>query len=253
MFAKERLAEIERIIESEKRMTSKELSERFNVSESTIRRDLKKLANNYSRIIRTHGGVIYRNPAGHEMSILSRKTQNIEEKKRIANKASTYIKEEEVILIDAGTTTMELARNIGNLNISIITNALNVASYLTEHGDMKIILLGGCINRKNQSLLGPLALNTLESFNVNKLFMSVYGIDAEQGLTEPVIEAAEIKKKMIARSEEIFLLADSSKVGHVLLNNVADFDEIDHLITDKKVDSQFIEEVRKKLVNVNIV
>ena len=211
-----------------------ELSEKFAVSEVTIRSDLDSLEKD-GLLVRDHGGAIPREP-GYVTSLLrvdERAALHHEEKQRIGRAAAQRVNAGDTIILDAGTTVIEAARLIGDITpLTVITNALNVALELSARSAARVILLGGEVDREASSTVGPQAAQQVGDFVAHKLFLGAQALDLEHGITDSTSEIAQIKRAMIRAAREVILLTDSSKWQLSGFIKVAQVHEIDTIITD---------------------
>jgi DeoR family fructose operon transcriptional repressor len=179
-----------------------ELSLHFGVSESTIRRDLAELVNS-GRIVRTYGGAVLSHDARRESSLDERNHLRRAQKKAIARLAALQIREGETIILDAGTTTGALARQLGGRSLHLITNNIAALAALSNEPNITLTVLGGSLRRMSMGTVGPLTESML----------GADGLVAGRGLCEASQEQAALKEKMIAQASEVFVLVDASKVG----------------------------------------
>ena len=230
-----------------------DIAKTLDVSELTIRRDLDKLAKK-ELLKRTHGGAINILSVGHEMKFDVQKEQHIDEKKRIALAASVMIEEEDVILIEAGTTGYQIALNIINkTKLTVITNSCDLAVLLGRaNPSYKIIVSGGILNTDTHALVGPIADFALKNTFVDKAFIGISGIDLVKGITAADPIEAQTKKNMISCAKQVIALADHSKIGHIAMNYVAPVSIITTFITDTKADEGFIEKLKELDIKVII-
>jgi DeoR family transcriptional regulator of aga operon len=148
-------------LEENGQLSVKKLSRSFNVSEVTIRNDLNYLEKN-NFLIRSRGGALKNQRVGLDFKLNEKSKQHLPEKQAIGRRAAELIKEGDTIILDSGTTTMEIAKNLSNFdNLTVITNALNIAGYLSGYGNIKIIMLGGYLRANSLSLVGPMAESAL--------------------------------------------------------------------------------------------
>ncbi len=209
-----------------------ELSKCLGVSEVTIRSDLETLARQ-GALLRDHGGAVAHTHTSLTVAFEQRAQRNQQAKKRIAQAAIALIHPGDTILLDAGTTLMELAKLLENKPpLTVITNALNIAQQVGALPDVNVILAGGTLHRDTISALGPLAERDLRELVVDKLFLGVHGLDPQAGLLDVSVEVARIKSAMIASARQVILLADSSKWGVRALARVAPFSAVHTWITD---------------------
>lgn len=221
------------------------LSNEFNVSGVTIRNDLAKLEEK-KLLIRARGGAIkFEGKVGVDHEIAEKDKINFEEKKAIGLKAASLITDFEVIIVDSGTTTAELVKNLDHLkDITVITNALNIAMMLVDKPNINLVIPGGIMRKNSQSLVGPMAEKSLRNFRVDKAFLGVNGIDPENGFYTPNIEEAYLNEQMIKISNETIVLADSSKFNVKSLTLICPINGVDKIVTDaniKNKDKELIE------------
>jgi len=250
LFTEERWQGELEFLKQQKRATFSELAKLFRVSESTIRRDLRELEKR-NMIKRTHGGAILPEIVRLELSIEERTTKLHLEKERIGKFAAQYINSGETVFIDAGTTTLEVARNIkGKENLWIITNGVNISTLLSSIGQIRVVLTGGELYRPDLSMVGPTAEEAISKFHVDKVILGADAISVECGLTCANLQEAQVKKVMIKAGREIIIVADHSKIGKVAFTSVAPITQIHTLITDSKVPSKFIRDFERQGIQV---
>jgi DeoR family transcriptional regulator of aga operon len=226
-----------------------ELSKEFEVSEVTIRNDLEQLEKK-NMLIRARGGAIKtESGVGIDYRLSEKDKLNIEEKVRIGKKASQLINEHDTIIIDSGTTTMEVAKNLGHLSdITVVCNALNIFSQLVQFKNLNLIIPGGYLRKNSLSLVGPLAEKNLQNLYVDKVFIGVDGFDTRQGIYTPNIEEAYFNQIMIKISKEVIVVCDSSKFSRRSLAHICGIDKINCVITDTGIP----DEDRKRLEDAGI-
>lgn len=216
-----------------------ELATRFEVSAVTIRSDLSALEQE-GLLVRDHGGATAPGTAAAGkplvtslMRVDERAALNLEQKRRIGRAAAALVAPGDTILIDAGTTAVEIARQVARVEpLTVVTNALNVALELGAAPAQRLILLGGAYHAESASTVGPLAAQALGGLAVGTLFLGTQAFDAAPGLTDSTTEIAEVKRAMMRAARRVVLVTDSSKWGRASLHRVADLAEIDALVTD---------------------
>jgi DeoR/GlpR family transcriptional regulator of sugar metabolism len=209
-----------------------DLGKIFKVSEVTIRQDLERLENE-EIIIREHGGAYLKSIPSQVRSFSLQHRENMEQKIRIGKKAAEFIQDGDTIILDSGTTITELAKNLTNRkNLTVITNALNIAVMLGGEPSINVIMTGGEFKAPTLSLTGEKAAVFFNNLHVDKLFLATAGISLKAGLTYPSISDLIVKKAMIDAAETVYLLADSSKIGKSSLASLGAMSLIDYLITD---------------------
>lgn len=252
IFAAERKQMILDLVNGNIKTTVSELCEEFSVSPATIRNDLRELEN--ARLLkRTHGGAVSNRKVSYELNTYQKEVQNITEKRAMAKLARKYVQEGDSISLDTGTTTFELAKLLVDLNnITVVTYDLQIASYLESHSNVTIIMAGGIVRHNFHSAIGETAIKTFEQFNVDKVFLATNALSFHRGLSTPSIETAQVKKAMIKMADEVILLADSSKMYKSSLVRFACFEDIDIIITDDKVNKDFIKKSQEKGLKIEL-
>ncbi len=232
----ERRKKILNMLEKNGQVFVHELSEEFDVSEVTIRNDLE-LFESKKLLIRSRGGAMkYENSVGMDFQLSDKDKIHYAEKKRIGKKAAALVNPGETIILDSGTTTMEIAKNLSPDDaINVITNAFNIANQLINSPNINIIVPGGTLRKNSHSLVGPLAEKSIRNFYVDKVFLGVDGFDTSQGAFTPNIEEASLNQIMIEISKEVILVADSSKFKRRSLAFICPVNKIDIVVTDEHI------------------
>ena len=218
-----------------------DLSRIFKVTEVTIRQDLERLEKD-GYITREHGGAYLKNVDLNVRNFSLLNQENLAEKMAIARKAIEFIHDGDTIILDSGSTTTEIARLItGYRNLTVITNALNIALILGAQTGINIIVTGGEFKAPTLSLTGEKAADSFQNLHVDKLFLATAGISLKSGLTYPGISDICVKRAMIDSANETYLVADSTKIGKNSFASLGPLSLIDTLITDAKIKSEDIE------------
>lgn len=233
------------------RVGVEELSQKFQVNSSTIRRDLEKLEQR-GLLRRTHGGAVSTDTLSYsgyayDLTFQVNVNKHAEEKAQIALAAAQYIKPGDTIALSPGTTTTQLARTIRQLEVNdltVVTNAVNIAMELAGVRGINLIVTGGIFLPGFFALVGPQAEQSLNEMFVNKAFIGVTGLDLQYGLTGPNQLEALTHRLTIQRARKTIVLADSSKLGQVALYRIAPIKSIHTLITDKAASPEIIESLR---------
>lgn len=246
----DRRNEIIQRIQSKGSVRVDELSEEFNVSTVTIRNDLDFFEKK-GLIHRTYGGALLLNNVYKDPSIEEKKKINVEEKRRIAEHASGLIKEGEAIILDSGSTTREIALRLQDReNLTLMTNAINIALELAGAAGLKIMLTGGVLREKSYSLVGPEAERTMQNYYFDKLFLGVDGLDFKHGLTTSNPLEAQLNRVMVERSSSIIAVTDSTKFGRHSFSYICDLTPIDMIITDENIQPEFEEKFEKQDITI---
>src|SRR5690606_21694189 len=212
MLVAERYELIVQLVNERGSIRVSELSELCSVTEETIRRDLDKLEQ-AGRLKRSHGGAVSVKESQQEIPYFEREITRAQEKMRIAEEAVKLIQPHDRILLDASTSAWYMAKIMPDIPITILTNAVKVATELSAKEKIEVISLGGRLSPRSLSFVGPITEKTLESFHVNKLFFSSKGIHLERGISESGELQARLKQQMLGAADQAILLADSSKFG----------------------------------------
>lgn len=246
MLSEERRMKIFEYLKSKTSVTTDELIEKFNVSGSTIRRDLEYLSNK-QLIRRTHSGAIINTPYTEGNFIVNYNLMK-EEKRMIAKKALKLIEDNDFIALSGGTTSYMLAIEIINSQVkslTILTNSVNISTLIIESvKDFKLILTGGIPRKGTYECVGEIALRTIRNFNIDKFFVGVNGISVEGGITFSNMDEAEIAKEVHSHSHKTYVIADHTKFGVVKPVRTLEISEIDGIVTDKITD-KFMSELSK--------
>ncbi|MGC9213006.1 MAG: DeoR/GlpR family DNA-binding transcription regulator [Athalassotoga sp.] len=235
MLEETRKAKLIDLIKEKGEITVNELSKRLGVTGTTIRKDLSDLEN-LGMVIRTHGGAVLPSHTKVEWSFIQKSQQHVEEKSAIAKKALEFIKPGDSIILDSGTTTLAIAREIKKMKLlplTIVTNNFFIATELVGTG-IDLIVLGGIVRENSFSLIGAFAEENIKKIYADKAFLGATGF-SKDGFMTPNVNEAKIKSLMISQSSESFVIVDSSKFERPSFAIYATFKEIDHVITDWKV------------------
>lgn len=230
MLTEERHQTILQLLEQQAIVKTKTLITLLDTSESTIRRDLKELEEAHL-LQRIHGGAKKISHLGFEQNMTEKSVKNTQEKQKIGALAASFIKEEEVIYLDAGSTTMEIIPFLADKSITVVTNSVHHAAQL---GDLNIptIILGGSLKLSTKAIVGTTSVEQLSRFRFNKAFLGMNGIHPEFGLTTPDPEEAALKRLAIQHSEEAYILIDHTKFNEVSFTKVAELED-SILLTDQ--------------------
>jgi len=214
-----------------------ELSESLGVTGVTIRNDLAQLEKKRI-LIRARGGAIKieQNFADEDYPLSDKQKKHLFEKREIGKKAAELIEENNTIIIDSGSTTYELAKNLKRFNdLTVITNALNVATLLAEYNNINVIVPGGMLKKNSLSLVGILAEKGFKDYFCDKLFLGVDGFDLNFGISTPNPEEAHLNQIMIGISKEVIVVADSSKFQKRGFAFIAPVNRINTVVTDQGI------------------
>lgn len=253
MFAEERQRAIVQRVREAGAVAVDELAEAFGVSAPTIRADLARLESK-GLLVRTHGGAIRAEGTLFEPSHDERTIMRHAEKQAIARAAARLVHPGETVLLDAGTTTLELALVLRDRrSLTVVTNSLANATVLMECPGIDVIMIGGQVQRSRRATLGPLATRFLDGFRVDRAFLGFNGVDADAGYTVVDFDAAEVKRRMLHCGGQSVVLADSGKIGRVAFAAAAPIAAADLLITDDSAPPDQLRRLRDKGLAVETV
>lgn len=239
MLKIERQEAILSILDIEKKILSTDLASRLNVSEDTIRRDLNEL-NEKNLLKRVHSGALRVGPPITDFS--QRILDNTKVKSDIAKKALNFIKEDSVILVDGGTTNLELMKSIpSDFQCTIITNSPPIATELATRANIEIIMLGGTLYKQSMINIGIETIEALDLMRVDLYIMGIYNIDPQIGLSVPTIQEAQLKRKMASIANESIGLVTYNKFGTVSNQIIGPVSLLSHIVTDN-VDPKIVEQ-----------
>jgi len=222
-------------LEHEGHVTTHSLSEKFNVSEVTIRNDLLHFEKQ-GLLHRTRGGALRDQRVRIDHDLREKSKIHLIEKQKIAKKAREFINDGDTIILDSGTTTQEIAKRFADVsNLTVITNGVNVAAEIARNQNVRLIMPGGMLRENSLSLVGSLSENSIRQYNCDKLFLGVDGIDSSYGISTPNFEEAHLNSVMIEIAQELFVVTDSSKFLKRCFAFIAPVSRISTLITDKNI------------------
>ncbi len=225
------------------------LSGRFAVSQNTIRRDLRSLAEQ-GLLTLTHGGAVYNRNIPMGIPLGEREDRFAEEKLRIGRKAAEFIGDGEAVILDAGTTTERIIPFlVDKRNLTVVTNGLNIAESLMGIPGVTSILVGGIVNETTRCTAGFHAEEFIRQFHVSTAFISAGGVE-RNGVTNTNVFEVEIKRSMIRSAAKVVLVATHDKIGTVSLAPFAGLEEVDALVTDVEADEKALAPIRERGVEV---
>ena len=249
----ERHKNILEILQLQGSISVTDLSERLNVSEVTIRKDLTALESQ-NKLYRKHGKAIPISPYIGDRHINEKEKQNVQEKRLIGRKAASMLEDNDSILIASGTTILYAAREMVSIrNLTVITASVSVSSILSQNKYIDVVQLGGMVRESSVSVVGSFAENMLSFFNCSKLFMGADGVDLEFGVTTTNMMEANLNRMMMSSAQKTVLLVDSSKFGKKGFSKICDLDKIDQIITDDKIPQVYRESLEEMGIEVTVV
>lgn len=239
MLAAERRHYIYQYVKERGSASVTDLSTQFLVSEETIRRDLKRMEGS-GILFRTHGGAFLGQGKHLALPISIREKTYVEGKDIIGSLCAEMIMNGDTVFLDVSTTAIHIAEKIMHKkNVVVVTNALKVALTLSEAESIRVILTGGILRQSILSTIGSSTITTIKGFFADKAFIGCDGIHFENGITDANDEESEIRKIMMQQADDIVLVADATKFGKTSFVRLADFGDIDILVTDKDVEEEW--------------
>jgi DeoR/GlpR family transcriptional regulator of sugar metabolism len=231
---------------------TQDLQSYLGVSEATIRRDLVDLEAR-GLIRRTHGGALPIGQVIQEYTNAERMVQNSVEKQRIAKLAAEMVQDGDVVFIDAGTTTLQLARELSHrTSLTFVTNGVDIASCLSAADVRSLYMTGGEYCSMNHSMIGPIATDAIRRFNVDKLFLSVSSVDLiRERINVATPAVAAVQREMIGIAQKVIVLADHSKFTKSAMSVITSLDDVDLIVTDsgtRKLASDAPERLQAKIL-----
>jgi len=253
LFAEERMYEIVKLLDVNEKLLIPSLCEKFGVSPATIRSDLRALEQK-NLLKRTHGGAIPARNAAFELATRAKEVKHIDEKRRIAAHAATMVQNGDTIIIDTGTTTMELAKLLTEkTDIKVVTNDIKIALFLEEQTNFEIFMLGGMIRRDYHCVMGDTAIRQIRNLNVDKAFIGANALSLEKGFSTPSLELANVKKTMVSAASTTIFLMDSQKLDRVSFAQIIPTNQAHTLITDIGAEESFINRAKAENKHLDVI
>lgn len=249
----ERRRAIVDFVNQQGRALVRDLAKKFGSSEITIRRDLE-LLHSRGLVYRTHGGALpIRAGAESDRALSERELQYPREKMRIAAAAARMVKEGQSIILDSGSTTTAIARAMrGIQRLTVITNAINIATDLAG-SNVDVILTGGMLRRNSYSLVGPIAEESLKHLKADIVFLGVDGFDTATGVSTPNLLEAQLNRLMVHIAARVVAVCDSSKFGRSSLSSIVPISSIHHVITDRQISKNDLRALKKAGIETTVV
>jgi len=249
MLLDQRRGKILEILENSGIIGLNDLVDKIDASESSIRRDLEYLER-IGQIRGTRGGAAY---VGESLTAFDdRRSQSSRQKQLVARYAADLIEPGEAVLLDGGTTTLEVARALSGKSIMVVTNSLPIITLLVNQPQIELITIGGYIYPKTGVALGPLAISALEQIHVRKLIMSTGGL-TQLGLFNSNALLVETERQMLKVAEEIIVVCDSSKLGHSALAHLCGLQSVDRIIIDDGITDDWRDIIESAGIQLNVV
>lgn len=238
ILPEERRQRILDVLSQEGKVVAKALSERFGVSKDTIRRDLRAL-DEAGRLKRVHGGALPRSPTAAAYS--TRQTQQVSAKRALGRTAAQLGRNDQVVLIDGGTTPLEVARHLApDLRATVVTPSAPVVTVLADHAAIEVIVIGGKLDKASMATTGSTVQEHLRGVRADLCFLGVCSLHPEIGITTPGFEEAQLKRLMIQRSAEVVAVVTEEKLGTASSFVVSPIRELTHLVTEPSVTEEMM-------------
>ncbi len=242
MLTAERRQYILTILQRDGKVVARQLSEELRLSEDTIRRDLRDLATD-GLLLRVHGGALPRSPAAAKFS--ARQALALSAKSAIARAAAQLVRDGQVVLMDGGTTNIQVAQHFApDLHATIITNSPPLATTLVEHPHIEVILLGGQLYKHSVVTMGTATLEELHMVRADLYLMGICSLHPEFGISTDNLEEAYLKRAMMACSAEVVALASPEKLNTAASYIVGELRELSEIITERTVSDELLEPYR---------
>jgi DeoR/GlpR family transcriptional regulator of sugar metabolism len=228
------------------------LAGRFGVSGMTIRRDLELLESR-GDVIRTHGGAAPAKRLTFEFSFREKQNRNSHQKSCIAGRAAAHIQDGQVVILDTGTTTLEIARQLmGHRSVTVITTSLAIVSTLQFAAGVRTVLLGGFLRGGSPDLHGPLTEQNVEMFRADLAFMGADAVDLDGSTYADDLQVVNLDRKMAANAAQVIVVADSSKFGGNGMCRIFGPEDYDSIISDSGLGKDVLKRLARRGVQVEI-
>lgn len=254
MLARERQNKIVEMVNANGSVLVKELSELFDVTEDSIRKDLSLLEKK-GLLKKTYGGAVKNRVNTHELYVSQRKGKNVEEKQEIAKKAFELIEEGDVIFLDISTINIELIKLIveANLKITVVTNMIDVMLSFTAPSDTNLVFVGGKLNKGRDGFIGSYTNKQIAEFNFDKAFMGVVGVDLERNKVYTyATEDAFTKKTIMDYSEIAYMIMENRKFSREGNYKYAKVNDFAGVVLDEKPDEEIMEKLGKYDIEIYV-
>jgi DeoR/GlpR family transcriptional regulator of sugar metabolism len=248
----ERKKKILEILSRDEKVQVHVLADELNVSTETIRRDFERLEKE-GKLKKVYGGAVKARLDSWEPPFIQRTQINAAEKAAIGKLAASLVEDNDTILLDNGTTTLEMLSYLSeHRNVTIVTHSVQILFRAMEVFPGRVISIGGEVNTLQQSVTGPLAEMMLDQLTVNKAFITVGGVSLDEGLTDYDLGEASISRKMMDRAEETIVLADHSKFGKATFAKIAALSDVFKIVTDHNCPKEWIRNLSNREIEVLI-
>lgn len=252
MFAEERKQKIIEILNERGKIVVKELSQKFDVTEDCIRKDLKNLEKQ-GILKRTYGGAVLNRESAPRNNILNRKNINLEAKKIIAEKAFEMIQPRETVFLDISSTNILIAEQIakGDKKLTVITNMVNVITAFSNCEHVEVIGIGGILHKELDGFIGSTAIESISKYKVNKAFIGSCGVNMfDKSITTFDVEDGNTKKAIMSAGKQVYLVMETKKFYLDGIYKFADLYDVDAIIVDEKPDEKICNALKEMSVDI---
>lgn len=249
MLAIDRQRRILDLLKATGSLRTMETATELGVTDETVRKDFEILEKR-GDLVRTHGGASQPLKPRREQPFSERQAAQRNEKREIAKLAAARIQENETIFLDASSTVLTLAEFLPDLPLTIVTNALNIFSALSDRQNLNLISTGGLYDPVSRSFIGLTAEKSLRSYNIDRMFFSANGIHLDRGISESNARQAAFKERVIEHAGDVVLLADHTKLGQKSSFFFTEIEQLGCLITDSQADQEFIRELATRGIEI---
>lgn len=253
LYPEERRQAILSHLQAQGRVMVSELSEKFGVSEVTVRSDLQILAQQ-GKILRTHGGAVPAAPGLEDLRLERRRHQHPREKSHIGLAGAKLVGKGDAIFLDSSSTALAIAQHLKQHQyVTVLTSSLAVAQTLLNASGVTVVMPGGIVQRDTASLIDIEGLAYLGQFNIQKGFFGAHGLAIPEGLTDISAEVAAVKHELVHMCRQVIAVIDSSKWGRVGLATFASLDDIDVVLSDRDAPPDLVRKIRERGISVQLV
>ncbi len=252
VYSPERQNKIMDLLAQNGKLSVAEIVKYFSISEATARRDLNSLASE-GKIKRYYGGAILVQKAAPEEPILRRTHDQEDEKERIGLAAAALIQDEETVFLGSGTTVLQVAKNLTDKQLTVITNSLPIINLMADWPNITLIALGGQFRSSERSFIGHITEDTVKEFRADKVVIGIRAISLEHGLTNDYLPETITDRNILQIGQRVMIVADHTKFGRVSTVQVAPLESIQTIITDKAVPQNIIDSLESQHVEMIVV
>lgn len=239
---------IKALLLEKENITINDVVDQFGISIETVRRDFNALANE-GFLNKIYGGATLRKRTSAPVSIALLNSTFTEGKNRMAARAARFVKNDDTIFLDSSDTVLRMCESLIDKEITVLTNSLRVTEKLSTSRNIRLICIGGLYHSAQEEFRGPVALDAIKNFQVDRAFITCRSFDFQHGIATTDEDQAYFKRCLISHAEQVNLLADHSRFGRASFVKFADFEDIDNIFTDEPISPQWQEWFERKSVS----